>query len=362
MQAFLHYALLVPKTILIYLVVSYRNLMLTVKYPYISKHRKPDMSNLESAYDTLANKIGDLIDDKGLFKVNPDHQPLRHGSLVWSVPSELTLNGMENYIDKGKFVRGPDSPYGAPPAMPMSIAHALVTALVDNVEIRSSLKDKFVDAVESLVDEDFAIDKDSGTKPRAASTGFDAIFALSMLYTAYALSRRDIFLHRANQVLFQKGYWILLLAPITYLSEKRRNYFVDHISMFGLRTAYLACPSKPIKMLLKHALKFVYSQSAHYANPYFAALAEECDALSKDYKDMVLDIHSSTNIVKASYTRDVIYTATIPSDFSTHSDGEFLFDDYKALGIDVADSRHDFVPLNGLCLARSLSLLLGERH
>jgi hypothetical protein len=265
---------------------------------------------------------------------------------------------MDNYIKHGKFTRGPESQYDAPAAMPMSVAHAIATAIKNKKDINLTFKYDYLQAVDNLIASNMKIDKDVSTECRLKSTGFDAIYALSLLYTAHALTNDRKYLKEANKILFLKGYALLLLAPIVFISDERRNYFVDHISMFGLRTAYLTCPNKFVKRLLKHSIKYVYSLSKVFHNPYFAALAYECDALSEKDCNKVLDLHCRADVLRACRDRAVVYTTKHPSDFSTHSADEFLFDDIKPEGQDLGLAENKKVPLNGLCLGRSLAILM----
>lgn len=328
---------------------------------YVCLDQQPNKSQLETNYKQLSYEITKdfIVTNKGLlYKTNPDHQALRHGSASWSLPQKDIINGLIHFFQDGEVIRGHTSPYTAPPAMPMSIAHGIMSGL--HLNLNEELLNEFVKFVDKKIACNFQQESDTSTIPRLKSNGFDAIFALSLLYTAYAIKKDELYLKEANKILFLKGYALLLLAPLTYISEKKRNYFLDHIAIFGLRTAILGCPNPFIKELLKRSMKFILSQSDSYTNPYFAAMAHEVGALSEEQRLKVLDVHANADVLRAARHRGVVYTSAIPTDYSTHSADEFLFDELHGQGQEIG-VHYNNVPLNGLCLAKSLLILMEKK-
>lgn len=356
--------LLIPlKVVVITVVANFHKLRLRYKYRNVRVPTEGEPSELllAGAYVdlklSLEKELGIGPTGKLLYLANPDHQALRHGSVTWSVPTIQIIEGMENYIKDDGFVRGFTSPYDAPPAVPTSIAHAIATAHLEKYVISDTLRDKFLGCVDALIAKEFEQSNDTSTKPRLASNGFDAIFALSMLYTAYSLSKDEKYIKEANRTLYLKGYALLLLAPTSYLNDKRRNFWMDHMSLYALRTAIIFCPDPKVKWLLKHAFKFIHSQGYVYGNPFTAAMALECGVLPEAHRKMVLAVHASTAPYEACVVR---YLATVdeqPNDFSSHSADEFIFDDVLPKGLEKLGDTGKRVWLNGLCLCKSLLML-----
>lgn len=360
----LHYALIPIKVILITLVASFHKIRLNIKHPSIFYGKSPDIEYLRVGYRATSYTLPDHLElkERGVvLKTNPDHQALRHGSLAWSYPTEEIINGLHNYVTNTDVIRGLESGRSTSvPAMPLSVAHGIVTALKENIPLNPRFVSDFIKFVEHEISTNFEQQQDTNTHPRLKSTAFDAIYALSLLYTALKLTGDKKFLKEANKILFFKGYALLLLAPLTFISDNKRNYFIDHIAMFSLRTAYFACPSPIVKVLLKHAMKFINSQSYIHTNPYMCALAHECGALPDKQRLKVLDVHKNTNILLACKVRSIVYTGIIPSDYSTHSADEFMFDEVHSYGIEVDEQYIAENPLNGLCLAKSLAILMNK--
>ena len=357
-----HYASLPLKIFAIFMLAQWHKAYLFLKYPYKGLGRRPNKDSLLVGYNASKLMLKKHLMNTHLgypaLQLNTAHQALRHGSLAWSVPTQEIVGGLENYLKDGKAIRGVGNVSESVPAMGMSIAHGMTTALKNNVTVPTSLRQKFVEYVDNEIKQDFSEARDTNTTPRLLSTAFDAIYALSLLYTAHSLTKDKKYLDAANTILYKKLYILLLLAPLTYVSEKRRYFFIDHISLFGLRTIYLNDPIKPVKWVIKHAIKFIHSQSYVYGNPYTAALAYECGALPENQRAFVLDLHHNTNILRANKHRTVLYTSQYPSDYSTHTADEFLLDEIQSLGVDLEDNIKQEVPLNGLCLAKSLLILM----
>jgi hypothetical protein len=361
---FVHWLLIPVKVILIWLVATYQRARLAAANRYRGQDLEPAQNKLKEEFDTIVSTMLVLApDSRGIsrYVMNPDHQALRNGALVWSYTTPATVAGLESFILNGKFIRGEGSGYDtAPPAMGMAVAHGIVSALNRGVKIPTSLKQSFLGVVFNEILQDFAEEKDTSCVPRAASTAFDAIYALSLLYTAYRLSDSETYLSEANKILWNKGYAFLLLAPLTFKSDSDRRYFLDHIATFGLRTAYLACPNAIPRWILKHALKFVVSQSYASTNPYFCAMAHECGALPESQRKKVLDVHRNASLIKATGVRNVIYNGgKVATDWSTHSDPEFLFDNMATDGVDDGEPT-SHAPISGLCLGKSLAILMGK--
>lgn len=368
MNTLLHYLTIPLKVTLIFFWSNVHKFVLAVKYYRAYGKASPDLDALRVGYNACKLSLPkELISgpiNQPILNTNPDHQCLRNASLVWSYPNQALFDGMESYIVDDTFIRGFESinplklcQYAAPAAMPISVAHSLATARQQELGIYPSFRKKFLGAVDKLMANNMAIDHDTSVTPRLKSTGFDAIFALSLLYTAYDYSKDSKYLKEANKILWLKGYILLLLAPFTFLNYEKRNYFIDHLGMVGLRTAYLMCPNPIIRFVLKLSLKFVGSQSYTYGNPYFGALAYECGALPSSQRKRILDLHKGTNVLKAAKFREVVYTTVMPSDYSTHTGDEFIFDEIHSLGLDCGIEKK-FVALNGLCLAKSLATLM----
>lgn len=370
MQALLHYITIIPKVIAIAATAEVHKIILWFTCSAVAVGAEPNIDMLRVEYRAVRlgarSELVPAGDGTAILSTNPDHQALRQGALAWSNPRFDIINGMHNYIHDGKFIRGyqnndltKPNEMGAPAAMPMSVAHALATALKEGIEITPEFRQKYLEAVDNLMANNMRIDSDTSTELRVASTGFDAIYALSLLYTAYQLSGDSKYTREANKILYVKGYAALLLAPMTWMPG-HRNYYVDHISMFGLRTACLMAPNAFVRALLRHAMRFVGEQSYAYANPYFAAMQQECGALPDKQRRKVLAVHASVKILRAANHRGIIYTNRVPSDFSTHTADEFLFDELHGEGIETTEGTIKQVGLNGLCLGRSLAVLMGK--
>ncbi len=376
----LHYLTLVPKVILIAAVAYYQRLLLWFKYGGIYKRdlKSPSIAVLKNQYYTIESSIlpehlangpkGALLVLKSkrlpgiIHEGTSDHQAIRHGALSWAVHNHLVTEGLANYILPDYSLTRGISKYtqdeliynlaNIPPAVPLSLAHGLTNKPPTNVEL------KFVGVVEKLMNENFAL-SDVSTKPRLVSTAFDAVVSLALLYKAYGIQKNERYIKEANNIFWTKGYFILMLAPLTFKSKENRNYFLDHMFLIGLRTAYLNCPSKIIRWFLKRAMRFVYRQSAIYANPYFAALLKECDALSEKDRKFVLHVHRNADLMEATRESPVLKSEIVPGDWSNANSEEFIFDDLHNAEIKTRETW-SIVPLNGLTLGKSLATLMNE--
>lgn len=362
-NAIAHYLLIPVKIIAIWGISTWHKIKLSRELKVTSKFIDlPIKTRLIRDQEEIDWESHVKITNKGpYYNINADHQALRHGSLAWGSGSPALINGVENFIDsEHNFVRGVTSTglrYNTvPPAMGMSVAFTIAKGLKEQVDIRDSLKFNYLKAVDKLIKNDFRQGSDTNTIPRAKSTAFDAIFAASLLSTAYKLSKDSKYKKELNEILWKKGYAFMMMAPITYW--KKRNYFIDHISMFGLWTIFQTADSKVLKWLCKRAMKFVSSQSYLYGNPYFAALQKECECLPEEQRQRVLHYHANTDVKKACEHRLKNYRLENYFDWGTTGYNEFLFDDIPrgGNGSDAGALIH-MVPVNGICLAKSLLLL-----
>lgn len=370
LSALAHYLLIPIKIVAFWGLSTYHRIALWWRYPHPWAVGGPDLGKLKAQYADLTTRVKDAlaIGPAGapIYLTNPDHQALRHGALAWSYPTDAIIAGISNYIVGDRFVRGfytfdpaAEDQYMAPPNMPIACAHAITTALEKGMAIPEGLKTKFLSAVDAQIKAGFDCCSDTNIHLRWNSDPFDAIYALSLLTTAHRLSGQSRYKWKMYDILLLRGYGFLLLAPLTYLSEERRNYFVDHGAIMALRTSVLNCPVGLIRMLFKHALKWVARLSYAHTNPYFCALAHECGVLSEKQRSHVLSVHENADALRAAQWREIIYTGEIPSDYSTHTADEFLFDELHSRGLSGAGAVKGEVVLNGLCLARSLCLLSG---
>lgn len=378
MNYFLHYITIVPKIIIITLVANFHKALLWLAASSVTAGVTPNLDRIRVEYRavklTVYRELVVLPDGTAILNTNPDHQALRQGSLAWSNPRPDVINGLANYIRDGQFIRGylnndlnHPNLTPAPSAMPMSVAFGLVAGMRAGVAPNPSVVEKYLQAVDNLMAKDMEIDTSVSVKPRLESTGYDAAYALSLLYTASYLRRSygadanglpDKYLAYANEILFKRGYAALLLAPMTWTTSSHRDSFKDHLAIVGLWTAYQTCPNAAIRLLLRHALKFVNSQSYAYTNPYWSALAYEVGALPESERRKILAVHWNSSILKAAKVRAVSYNNTMPSDYSTHTADEFMFDELRGKGVDLGGEVIKYVSLNGLCLGKSLAVLL----
>lgn len=300
-----------------------------------------------------------------------DHQALRTGSAIWANYDQELMNGLEYFFDKeGKFSRGikrfgkngPElTDQKCVPAMPMSIAFGMIRAYEHDSDlyIKDGLAQKFTYAVNELMKNDFEMG-DLSVKPRAIATAYDAVFACSLLGVAHLVTKNEIYSNEMERI--WKQYRFLLMEPYTYF--KNRNYFLDHIIMFGLWTCVKGSVSVKMRDSFKYAMRKVYAQSAHFGNPYFAALCDECDCLDKKDRRMVLKAHYNVSFITASRIEDVKQTDEIPVDWSQMSDIEFTGDQIPINGqpyrlpTKASEQLGPQVPLSGAVLARSIMILV----
>lgn len=395
LKALAHYLLIIPKVFLVGAVGYYHILQDWIKVKDLDKVREPNPKKLKQSYEKIDidSHLADGYNGKTLVIRTPhigdlsksvtDHSSLRHGSLCWSKPTEEIINGMANYIDtEHNFVRGlmqaqppvfNDHHGGTPPAMAMSVAFGLACGHKYKVPLQNRFIVAFCHAVDKEIAKNFNR-SDASVDLKPETHGFGSIYALSLLYTAYQLSKEKKYLREANKILWLKGFAAFLLAPVTYFKWRpspwvrklfklkkmeyggRRN-FIDHVSMFGLWTAYQMAPNFVVKKLLQHAIRFVGAQSDAYLQPYYAALQMECDVLPEAQRFRVLSSHHSVNIQESIELKDRCHLLTRSFDWSHFCADEFTFDDFPR-GKTVSSGPVKYlVPLNGLCLARSLMIL-----
>jgi hypothetical protein len=351
------------KNTAITLISWWHRLIDSTRAKYIARGQQPDLALISREYAScLAALPKHLKEGAGGTKyldLNPDHQALRNGSLVWSCTSQEQLDGIENFISWEGFLRGYGSPYTAPPAMGMSVAFAISSALERGLIPSPLLRARFL-AVCELKRQNNWTEENTSIAMRLQSVAFDAVYAVSLASTAYRLSGEKKWLWEIRDVLLSRGYAYLMLAPMTYFTQEHRNYFIDHLHMVGLWTIVKSGPSWWTRLLARLAMRWVYAHSAHLANPYFAALAHQCGVLSERQRKKILDVHAFCSPLRAATYRSVVYTDMHPSDYSTHSADEFLFDEIHGHGLSNDQNVLGMVPLNGLCLGMSIAVLMEE--
>ncbi|MBR9701047.1 hypothetical protein GOV11_04235 [Candidatus Woesearchaeota archaeon] len=375
-QAISHFVLIPVKVIGIIIVASYHRFKIRMNWrKYDVSAGKPTGFKLKQSYvhlkELLYNHvyIGDSRSIKGSLylaraheqKPVSDHQCLRHGTAMWAHPTQDLIDGMVNYIIQGDFKRGfsrlnpplfDDKP--CPPAVPMSIAFGITSAMRQGLIISGLLKKSYLNGVDKLIENDFEL-ADSSSKCRLISTGFDAIYILSLLHVADRLSGESKYRSYIGRILITHG--ALLIAPITYF--KGRNYYIDHTAMFGLWTMYQSTDNEWLRSLYGRSMRFVFNQSKVFTNPYFTALMDECGLVSSEQRRLVLSVHKNSDPMKAIMIRHCDYLKTYPYDWTNCYGDEFCFDDLrgKPLPSQKVIGEHY---LNAIVLARSLIRLLAS--
>ncbi len=302
-----------------------------------------------------------------VLNTNIDHQCLRHGALIWALRTSRffapAVGGLECFIGKDfKFKRGIGHDGAAPPAMPMSVAFGIACALEHQGEISRTLAGKFLLAVEGNWQNGFTV-SDSSMRMSAKSTAFDLVQVCSQLYAAAAVSpypeNQKDYRNRARLMLLTHG--LLALEPITYRPGDRR-YFIEHQMMYGAWTCYKLAPTWVERMVFRWILKRVYALSAPFANPYFAALADECGALRRADRELVVTAHADAKPWDCCNEVGVSEKPILPMNWSERRSSEFPFDG-APLGrcsTDPNEPPHSFVPLSGLTLSMALITLRRE--
>jgi len=302
-----------------------------------------------------------------VLNTNPDHQALRQGSLVWALRATPyfmpAVGGMLNFISGDlKFKRGLDRPADAPPEMSISQAFAVACALEHAGTVPPDYASRFVLAVEAFMEIDFTA-SDSSSRMTVKSTAFDIVAVCSMLYSAAALcpgtGTARKFLRRARLLIVTHG--LMALEPLTYRPGDRR-YFIEHQVMFGAWAAYKTAPTWLERLLFRWIMWRTYALSAVFTNPYFAALADECGALSETDRRAVILAHGAANIYESCIETEVAESAFVPMNWAERRSSEFNFDGTPNGRCRVATNPvvHSFVPLSGLVLSMSLISLRRE--
>lgn len=348
----------------------------------------PSYSSIRSSYELLCGDMGNhcvagpygtllLIRDNGsLSSDSSDHQGIRQGALAWAYPEPGVVSGLLNFMVEGEFKRGVESgpPWEwngmtAPPAIGIALCQGIHAGLNAGVEISEGFRVQFRECVDRLIARDFT-NADCSIRPRIASTAFDAIYALALLATAMRLSGKGSepgIRYRAlmEHVVSGLGYGLLLRAPVTYLSRDRRPYFLEHLAMVGLYGCWQGSRyDYALQALFEKGMRFVGSQSRALANPYFAALRQDCEAIDPDEVNEVLEAHKNASpSILAGYRR-VERDGLYPVDWSTAFANEFAFDDIpkgNATSETLKIARIELdTPLSGVVLAASLMKLMGR--
>jgi len=303
-----------------------------------------------------------------VLNTNPDHQALRHASLIWAARAssffQPLVEGMENYIGADlKFKRGTERLADAPPEFSISQAFAVACAIEHSNYVPPSYAARYVLAVQAFMENDFTA-SDSSSRMTVKSTAFDIVAVCSMLYTAALLcpgtSTAKKFLRRARLLILTHG--ILALEPLTYRPGDRR-YFVEHMMMFGAWAAFKSAPTWLERQVFRWILFRTYALSAQFTNPYFAALADECGALTKANRKAVVLAHHAASAWDACIETDVTEARILPMDWSDRRSSEFNFDGAPngKLYVGPGSVQHSFVPLSGLTLSMSLISLRRDR-
>ncbi len=366
MQVILHFILMPLKIVLFCIVSRCHCLFQSYKYKESVGNNLPHHSSVNAQYKELCKYVDKHIDhhDEGdtykvkahLSGVHNDHQALRHGSLVWSMPTTQLVRGSLRYINEDfRFLRGVGMTDEAPPAMPMSVAFSLAVGIKEGMEPHLDGCLKFVFAVNQLIENNFEL-ASSSMRCRAVSTGFDKLYVDSLLWTAWRLTGNGRYLSIIRRTNITHGP--LLLAPITWF--RTRNYFIDHISMFGLWTCYqMSDGDAAYKALYRHAMRFVWSQSSIFANPYFTALAYECGAINDMERDRVLRANPCPSLIDMCAIREEqIYSRVVPCDWTNEAGNEFRFDTMPEGQTVFSVKQNGMNYLNGLCYGKSLMTLM----
>jgi hypothetical protein len=295
---------------------------------------------------------------------NSDHQALRHGSLAWTLREVETIEGLVNYIDEDyEFTRGLSDVtkrvYNrelTPIAMPMSVAFGLAVGVKEGIKISEGAVKKYLLAVDKLIARDFKI-RESSSRLGIITNAFDVLYVDLMLVTAYKLSGDKKYMDRANKLFWFR--WPLLLAPLTFFTDRR--FFLDHIFMFGAwGVVQLSERGSFRRWMYKHAMRFVFNQSATFSNPYFYALMHECNDLSDREVFYVLRAHKAANPTTCSQIGNATYTNEVPVDWTYYPGNEFKYDSTPQGYATMTDHTSMRCELNGLSLCRSLMVLMSK--
>lgn len=270
---------------------------------------------------------------------NPDHQMIRHGSLTYAVPHLLDPSIPSKLLitDRLNFKRGVGSVNSSPPAVPISMAFALINHDSSPISLP-----KYRNAVRKIEDLKFKM-FNSSSELNMKSTGFDGLFATAMQLSA------------SFPPSVIKTHWPLMLAPIA--PWKNRNYHIDHFTMLCCFIILKRTSNSKIKWVAEKAMTHVWSLSRDSANPYFASLMADCGLLSAMDRDYVLQAHKEANLFSASKVYECRYDKKRPCSWLTSDTQEFLFDDLPGQRIPVRETG-DMNYLNGLVLGKSLLTLL----
>lgn len=381
MQAILYVISLPIKVAGIFLVSLYQRLRLRIKYETKFLYSGfPKYSDILVHYEKLR---GDLfktrivkpswsksvvylprfgVDYAGIS--NSDHQALRHGALAWTLREEEIIEGLVNYIDQDfNFTRGLShiekrvfNRELTPIAMPLSTAFGIAVGIKEGIALSQESKTKFLLAVDRLIACDFSFG-DSRSNLRLFSTSFDVLFCDALLLTAYKLSGDKKYLEKANKLF--RFSWPLLLAPLTFFTDRR--YFLDHIFMFSAWTCIqMSEPRGFRRWIYKHAMRFVFNQSAIFSNPYFYALMHEINGLSDKEVFYVLRAHKAANPLVCSQIANAHYRDVVPCDWSFYPGNELKYDSAPQGFATMTDHTTMVCELNGLALCRSLMVLMSK--
>lgn len=123
-------------------------------------------------------------------------------------------------------------------------------------------------------------------QPGIETVGAQALTILATLKLAEKKTGNSEAAKHYKKLFYGNGFGLLSIFPTAYI-DSRRGYFNDHNCLIALYVLSKLTTNPIEKFIYKMSMKYVWSLSKHWYNPYFTGLVKEVypDLISKEYVD-----------------------------------------------------------------------------